>query len=181
MISENGKTISFRLATREDAEFIHSLRIDPHYNIHLSPVSDSITDQEKWLDDYKIRESRCEEYYFIILNNSTNERMGTVRLYDFKNEKSSFSWGSWILNASKTRYAAVESAMLVYQIGFKDLGFRACHFEVRKENLGVIQFHKRLGAEIIGEDEFNFYFNLIPDVYSEFYKSNKKYISTGDE
>jgi RimJ/RimL family protein N-acetyltransferase len=81
-----------------------------------------------------------------------------VRLYDFQDD--SFCWGSWILDRNKSRYAAIESAILVYDIGFDCLGFSRSHFDIRKENKRVIHFHERFGAKMIGEDEFNVYFNL---------------------
>ena len=44
-------------------------------------------------------------------------RCGLVRLYDFDVE--SFTWGSWILDESKPRKAALESAVLSLAIGFE--------------------------------------------------------------
>ena len=154
------KTIKMRLIELEDAEFVLSLRLDPRYNTFISDVRDDIEAQKKWIKDYKVQEAEGKQYYFII-ETKDGVPCGTVRIYDLR--KDSFSWGSWILNENKTRYAAVESALLVYQFGFEKLKYLKCHFEVMKGNQKVIDFHTKFGAEIINEDDESLYFEIYPD------------------
>ena len=147
------KSIYFRSVELKDAEFILSLRVNEKYNKHLSAVKDDLENQRKWLEGYKAKERAGEEYYFIIHRNSDNEQIGTVRLYDFIKAEDSFSWGSWILNEKKTRYAALECTILIYDFAFLNLKFKRCHMDMRKDNLKIIEYHKNLGAKIIGETE----------------------------
>ena len=161
MITLKSKSIQFRLINENDAEFVLSLRLDNKYNSFLSTVGNDLNAQKKWISSYKKDEELGTQYYFII------ERLdgvpcGTVRLYDFI--EGSFCWGSWILNEEKPHYAALESAYLVYQFAFEELGFKKCHFDVRKGNVHVISFHEKLGAIKTGEDENNFYFEITPAV-----------------
>ncbi|MDR8015711.1 GNAT family N-acetyltransferase [Ectopseudomonas guguanensis] len=156
MILES-KSIRLRFVEDSDAEFILSLRLDDRYNKFLSSVSPDVEAQKKWIRKYKDDEKNGIQYYFII------ERLdgmpcGTVRVYDIRND--SFCWGSWILNEKKTRYAALESAFLIYEFGFKQLGFKKSHFDVMKGNKGVIKFHTRIGAVKTSEDEINDYFEI---------------------
>lgn len=154
----NAKTIHFRLVEETDSEFICSLRNNPELNKHISQSTALIDEQSKWIRNYKEREYGSKEFYFIIERNDNNERIGTIRLYDFLENPKSFCWGSWILNSNKTKYAAIESALLIYKIAFKELGFEQSHFDVRKENLGVHNFHMRLGAQHVSSNELdNFY------------------------
>lgn len=157
MIDLKSKSICLRLIRIEDAGFVLKLRLDERYNRFLSPVKSDLEAQEKWIADYKKEEAAGRQFYFII------ERLdgvpcGTVRIYDIKGD--SFCWGSWILNDSKTRYAAVESALLVYDFGFNELGFSKSHFDVVKKNVQVISFHKKMGAIEVGEDDVNIYFEI---------------------
>ncbi len=152
------KTIRLRLVETCDAEFILSLRLDGRYSRFLSGVSPDVEAQRAWIGKYKDDEAAGLQYYFITERLLDGAPCGTIRIYDLRFD--SFSWGSWILNESKTRYAALESALLVYEIGFNQLGFAKSHFEVMKGNDGVIAFHKRMGAEVVGEDEQNFYFEI---------------------
>ena len=150
-----------RLVEESDAEFILSLRMDKRYNKYLSKVKPDLQAQKNWIVNYKDDEKTRTQFYFII-ERIDGTPCGTVRIYDLR--KNSFCWGSWVLNQDKTHYAAIESAFLVYQFGFGKLGYRKSHFDVRKENVSVIKFHKRLGAEITDEDKDNIYFEITQSV-----------------
>lgn len=159
------KTIFLRLVEPSDAAFINSLRTDKKYNEYLSQVDDNVSKQEQWILKYKEREKLSQEYYYIICRNSDCLPIGTVRIYDFLPENESFCWGSWILNENKTRYAALECALLIYDFAFFDLGFKRCHMDIRKQNIKVIEFHKRMGVKIIGETEKDLLGHYFPDDY----------------
>lgn len=151
------KTIRLRLVESDDAEFILKLRLDDRYNKYLSKVSGGVNEQKIWIENYKKDEAGKKQFYFII-ERLDGTPCGTVRIYDLRDD--SFCWGSWILNKDKTKYAAIESAFLVYRYGFGVLGFEKSHFEVVKGNAGVIKFHKRMGAVKISEDDVNYYFEI---------------------
>lgn len=151
------KTISIRLITEDDADFVVKLRTNEKYNKFLSPTSDNIEAQKKWIRTYKIDEQNEIQFYFIIERNDGTP-CGTVRIYDLKPD--SFCWGSWILNEDKTKYAALESAFLVYEFGFEKLNLSKSHFDVRKENEKVISFHKKMGAVKVGETDLDELFEI---------------------
>lgn len=152
------KTTYLRLVREEDASFICSLRNDDQLNTYISKSTADEEAQRQWIANYKQREADSKEYYFIICRNSDDLQIGTVRLYDFQTDPKSFCWGSWILNENKTKYAAVESALLVYEAGFNTLGFEQSHYEVMKGNDKVHSFHLKMGAEKISEDDTNIYY-----------------------
>ena len=151
------KTINLRLIEPSDASFVLELRLDGRYNKFLSRVSPSVEAQRTWIENYKKDEAARTQFYFIIERND-GVPCGTIRVYDLKED--SFCWGSWILNEDKTRFAALESAFLIYEFGFGQLGFNKSHFDVMKGNERVINFHKKMGAKIISEDNDNCYFEI---------------------
>jgi len=171
-----GRTIEFRLVEETDAEFIYDLRVNETYNKHLSKMSGDVSGQREWIKSYKSRELEKNEFYFIIIRNDNKKRIGTVRLYDFIKDRGSFCWGSWILNQDKTASSAIESALLVYKVAFQELGFERCHFDVRKDNLKVIKFHQKLGAEIVGSSEIDYYFNYEKQTYINYLQDFSKYL-----
>lgn len=171
-----GKTIYLELASENDAEFIYSLRINSIYNKYLSTVTGDVESQRSWLMNYKIRERDNKEFYFIIYRKKDNLPIGTIRLYDFQLEKSSFCWGSWILNENKTNSAALESALLVYKIAFLELGFDRSHFDVRKENVKVVDFHKKFNAEIIEQTEIDYLFKYEKSEFINILKTYNRFI-----
>lgn len=147
-----GKSINLRAVTVGDAAFILRLRLDASLNTHLSATDPDLGKQVAWLEQHPWGQG---QYYFIVEDKSA-KAVGTVRLYDFQDD--SFCWGSWILLPEAPRKAAVESALLVYEFGFYQLGFLRSHFDVRKKNTRVIDFHQRLGAQIVRESELDYFF-----------------------
>lgn len=142
-----------RLVQPEDAAFIHSLRHDPALNAHLSPPVADVAQQREWIERYKQREAAGAEFYFVIVCDSLN--CGVVRLYDLReiDGQRSFSWGSWIITYPRPAGLVTYSAVCMYDIGFQSLGRDHCHFEVRKTNQRVIEFHLRTGARQTGETD----------------------------
>ncbi|WP_288077677.1 GNAT family N-acetyltransferase [Pseudomonas sp.] len=157
------KTVKLRLIEEQDAEFVLKLRLDDRYNQFLSSVDPSVEAQKEWIKKYKTDESKGIQYYFII-DRHDGVPCGTVRIYDLKDD--SFCWGSWILNENKTRYAALESAFLVYKFAFDKLKFKKSHFDVRKGNDRVISFHEKMGAVRTGETELDLLFEITKEAVS---------------
>ena len=148
-----GKKLYFREVILDDAEYILSLRTDPGRNRYLSPTASDLSQQRAFIERYH---QSFTDYYFIICDWQARA-LGTVRIYNIKGD--SFSWGSWILSADTPTTAAIESALLLYDFAFYSLHYKYSHFDVRKDNLRVVEFHKRFGALITREDELNYYFN----------------------
>lgn len=148
-----GKTLTFRNVKVQDAAFILSLRTDANKSRYLSTVSGELAEQEAWLARYA--ESNDQAYFII---EHQNAPIGTVRLYDPQGE--SFCWGSWILHSSRHSQAAMESALMVYAYAVDHLGFKAAHFDVRKGNERVWQFHERFGAVRTAESEFDYLYRI---------------------
>lgn len=161
------KTIKFRLAELDDANFIYSLRINKKLNEHISKVSGTEEQQREWLYAYKEREISGAEAYFIIERIDTETPIGTVRLYGFIGSEK-FCWGSWILNNDKTRTAAIESAYLVYKYAFEYRSFNSAYFQVDKNNKLVISFHEKTGAILVSEDDVNKNYEFTSECYEQF-------------
>lgn len=113
-----GPNLTLRLIEPEDAAYVHGLRTNPLYNSHLSNVTGKVEDQRQWIKLSKTREAAGQEFYYII-ERKDGMRTGLVRLYDI--EAKNLTWGSWILDEHKLRKVALESAVLIYVIGFDGL------------------------------------------------------------
>jgi len=151
-------SIRMRFARPSDADYIYGLRTDSAYNTHLSPPPPSAAAQREFLEKYLAREAAGTEFYFVVENRKTGRPCGVVRVYDLQED--TFCWGSWILDHTKPRFAAVESALFIYDFAFGALGYRFCHFDVRRGNKAVIAFHERFGAVRTNEDDLNIHFRL---------------------
>lgn len=158
------KHTSFRFAKPEDADFIYSLRVDERLNEFISKVQGGVEVQRRWLQEYKLRETLEQEYYFIIMRNDNDQPVGTLRLYGITDDKQ-FCWGSWVLNENKTRTSALESAFLLYKFAFEVKGLSKSYFQVDKNNIRVISFHEKLGATFLFEDDINFNFEYTYEAF----------------
>lgn len=150
----------FRLVRPDDAEFILELRTNPSLGKYLSVVANDVNAQRRWIELYKERERRGEEFYFLIIHDGC--RIGTVRMYEFLSTQGlrSFSWGSWIISMPRPKGAAIVSMCLTYRLGFSKLKFNRSSFEVALKNRRVIDFHLWTGAERLAEagDDAHFLF-----------------------
>ena len=140
-------SLRYNLVRPRDADYIFRLRSNPLYNAYLSDPPSSSELQALWIEEYIKREEKLQEIYLTV-SNTNGLNCGTIRIYNIKEEV--FCWGSWILDENKTRYAAVETALAVYAIGFDYLGLVRSEFDVRLRNERVIAFHQRMGATEIG-------------------------------
>jgi RimJ/RimL family protein N-acetyltransferase len=169
-----GKNINLRPAEVKDAEFILELRMQAHKTQFLSQVDNNLQKQEAWLKAYKDKEQAGLEYYFVIESKQA-EQLGLVRVYDLQPD--SFCWGSWLIKDNAPTTTAIESALLVYEFGFGELSYKKAHFDVRKGNERVIAFHRRFGAQVVNEDELNFYFNYSLENYLKIKQKYRRYLN----
>lgn len=151
--SVRGARLRFRDATVADAEFILSLRTDERKNAFLSKTSADLQAQRAWLEGY----ARDSSQIYFIIEDSDGTPVGTVRMYDVQG--SSFCWGSWILSDAAPKSSAIESTLMIYSLGLA-LGFDSSHFDVRKGNEKVWQYHERLGAVRTAETDLDYYYRF---------------------
>lgn len=152
-----GHRLRLRLVMPSDAAYIHGLRTDPAYNVHLSAVTGTVEDQRHWISAYKTREAAGIEAYYII-ERIDGQPCGTVRLYDVRPD--SFGWGSWILDRNKPAKAALESAVLSFQAGFDRWTTHKARIDMRPQNSHAAAFYHRFGAVETARDTGNIRFTL---------------------
>lgn len=156
MESIEGPNLILRLIRPEDAEYVHGLRTDPAYNVHLSAVTGTAEDQRRWIEGYKNREASGREYYYVIERRDDGRCCGLVRLYDI--EADHFTWGSWILDRNKPPKAALESAVLSFGAGFSLSGMTHALVDVRRANIHAAAFYRRFGMIEINSDAQDIFF-----------------------
>jgi RimJ/RimL family protein N-acetyltransferase len=139
-----------RPVTVEDAPFIVAQRTDPLLNRFVHEISPRVQDQIAWLERYF---ERTGDYYFIVEDDS-GEPHGTVGLYNADSESNSAEWGRWILK--RDSMAAVESAWLIYEVGFSRLRLTTLCCRTLAENSKVLSFHDSFGASRVAILNQNF-------------------------
>jgi RimJ/RimL family protein N-acetyltransferase len=83
------------------------------------------------------------DYYFVVENRDSRRRHGLVGIYNIDPVVQTGEWGRWILRAGS--FAAVETALLVYQVAFECLQLRSVYCITVADNLAVLSFHDSCG------------------------------------
>lgn len=166
-----GKNIDLRDVEIDDAAFILALRTDTKKSKHLHQTANDLEQQENYLQQYK----QGNNTWYFIIESKNAERLGTIRIYDIKGD--SFCWGSWLIIDNAPKTTAIESALLVYEYAFYQLGFKRAHFDVRKENARVVDFHQRFGAKIVDEDELDYFFEYDLSAYEQVKKRYQRFLA----
>lgn len=125
----------------EDAPFIVKLRTDPALTRYLHEISPRVEDQIVWLERYFVRPN---DYYFIIEDANSGEPHGAIGIYDVEENDAGAQWGRWILKHNSM--AALESAWLIWEMGFSMLGLATLCCRTLVDNLRVVSFHDSFGA-----------------------------------
>lgn len=156
-----GKHVNLRDVEVSDSKFILDLRTDSRKSKFLHKTEYDIEAQENYIKKYK---NINDEYYFII-ESKLGEPLGTIRIYD--NKPDSFGSGSWLTVKNAPFVAAIEADYLMKKFGFETLGYNNSHFDVRKKNKKVVDYHKLMGAKIVNENDEDYFFVYTKD---DFYK-----------
>ena len=130
-----------RPVTLEDAPFIVALRANPHLNRFIHENSGIVEDQVVWLEYYF---GRFGDYYFIIEDVDSGESRGTIGLYNVASDSSEAEWGRWIIQPLSM--AALESAWLIYEVGFSLLRLKRVYCRSISQNTASVSFHDTFGA-----------------------------------
>ena len=141
--------IHVRLVMIEDAEFIVRLRTNMLNARFIHDTNTSISAQEEWIRQYKIREEEGKEYYFVFEVNG--EPQGVYRIYNRHED-----WcvtGSWVFKPDADRNAALKAMIITHEIVFEELGHEYVHDVdgIHENNKGVINAMKAVGGKFWGE------------------------------
>ena len=153
-----------KLVEESDAEFILELRKNPELNKYIHSTDISVEEQQAWIRKYKEKEKDGKEFYFRI-DTKEGEPLGFVRVYNIDYDKGNFTWGSWIMKPDHPKYAAIESAIIIYEFAFDYLKMNRAIYDVRLENKGVLHFHDRFGSTRTTSDDLDQYYCLTKEDY----------------
>ncbi|MGE8377012.1 MAG: GNAT family N-acetyltransferase [Sphingobacterium sp.] len=153
-----------------DAEFIIEARTDPKRSRFISATDTDIDNQIKWINEYKKRESRGEEYYFIGIDES-GERFGTYRIYNIKSGVPVI--GSWVTKPGYNKALnSIKMDIIMKEFVFEVLNFSALNFDVRINNKSVLRYHRMFAPTVVHETELDIFFLLEKE---DFYINRDKF------
>jgi len=150
-----------RLVNESDAEFIVKLRSDEKRARFIHHTDQDVSKQQRWIREYKEREQRGDEYYFIYDINGMP--FGVNRIYNI--QENHCTEGSWVCMSIEDSAKVIASALIIRDIVFEILGFGYDIFDVRIENKKVRKFHSISGAIITGKNDIDVFYVLKKEAY----------------
>lgn len=160
--------LTCRLVREEDAPFILKLRTDKKLSRFVHAVDDSLENQIEWIRNYKKREEKGMDYYFIYF--SKGRPIGVNRIYNITPEGS--TGGSWICDPDATVEESIATNFMQTEIE-DAFEIPIGPFNVSKGNNQVLKYHLSMGAKIINENDNEYTLMRDKDKYA---KVKNKYI-----
>lgn len=160
--------LKVRLVNQDDAEFILSLRADPERTKYMITLDDEISYQKEWIKEYKKREKKGLDYYFIY-SDMNDKTIGVNRLSMIDNENKTAKNSSWIV-IEGLKYESIKMYVIRHEIAFNLLDIQKLWGEVHKMNSKAIRINKLFGYMF---KDLNSDFFYIYNEKSIFHKSYK--------
>lgn len=163
-----------RLVQEGDADFIFKMRTDPKLSKYVNKVEGDVEQQKKWIRDYKMREEKGTDYYFIFYKD--HKAIGLYRIYDFKED--TFKSGSWLFSTEAPFGSAFLAQLILREIAFINWGYKY-EFDpdgVLADNVNVLKFD----YNVVGMKEEGRYMSNLGEMVSvsltkdDFLKGRKK-------
>ena len=160
--------LTCRLVTEEDAPFILNLRTNQKLSRYVHAVDNNLQAQIEWIRNYKKREEKGEDYYFIYF--SKGNPIGVNRIYNITPEGS--TGGSWICSPDATVEESIATNFIQTEIE-DSFEIPIGPFNVSKGNNQVLKFHLNMGSDIISDNDQEFTLVRNKEKYE---KAKKKYL-----
>ncbi len=176
----SGRYVDLRSATLDDAEFTLSIRLDPEIRKCFPPFEGTLETQKAWLTSQMQKDN---DYFFVVIEKSTGERIGTVSVYDIDFEKRDAETGRYVIK-SENPIIVAEVMLLLHKFVFEELDLQKIHGFVLSHNKRAIRLNKFFGATFSSEiiDEKNnipvFQTKLLRENFQKVASKISKYIYT---
>lgn len=136
-----GKWITLRSVEESDAEFTLAIRNDLNLTKFIPKVNNDIKSQKSWIRTQ--REKKGD--YFFIIENKSNDLLGTISCYDFDYENNICEGGRYISYGDSIEN--IEAMLLLYDFIFIEQMLSTIVMNVDENNRKVLSIHKKFGAK----------------------------------
>jgi len=151
--------ITARLVSEKDAKTIVNFRSDPKRTQYMITLDSNIEKQKEWIKEYKIREAKGEDYYFVFHDNHGNP-IGLYRISHIDYIKKQAK-GSSLITIKNDEAYGLKVSLIINIIAFDILELEKIYVDVHKENKKAINLYKLLNFRFI--DTETDFFDLILD------------------
>ena len=133
-----GKYVYLKSAVFDDAEFTLSIRNDPEITRYLPKIDITIDQQRKWI----LTQNQLKGDYFFVVRNYKDECLGTIGVYDIKDEQG--EGGRLALYGDP--YEKIEAGILMGDFEFDILNLKKTVGWVYEKNKHAMRWNRNFGA-----------------------------------
>jgi RimJ/RimL family protein N-acetyltransferase len=133
-----GRYVSLRSAELNDAEFTLTIRQNPEVTAYLPRLNTTIYEQIEWIKSQRKKEND----YFFVVRDISNRQIGTISIYNIKEEVAE----SGRLAMQGNSMENIEAQLLALQFGFFDLNLKQIYCNIHHENIRAMRFIELFGA-----------------------------------
>ena len=141
----SGEFVLLRKSTLEDAHFIFDLRDSISGKFLRRPRRYDLKSQMEWMTNRP-----NNEINYVILDKSTQIRVGTISIYDVNVQDKVANVGRLLLEETYLKMSTpygLESLLLTYSFVFDHLNFRKITGDILSSNVQMLKFQLFLGME----------------------------------
>lgn len=135
-LHREGPAFRLRPVANDDAAYIVDLRA--RGGPYINRGATNAAEQREWLARYFEREG---DFCFVVEARRNARREGVVGIYDVRDGTA--EWGRFVLEPRS--HAAIETALLVYDVAFGDLALERIRCRTLAANAKVVAFHDSCG------------------------------------
>lgn len=138
--------LKVRLVNENDADFILSLRANLERTKYMVTLDKNVLKQKRWIKQYKKREFKGLDYYFIY-SNVEDKPIGLNRVSRI-NPINKTAKDVSLIAIKGLKYEALKMIIIRNEIALKTLGIEKLWGEVHKKNSNAIKIFRLFGYEI---------------------------------
>lgn len=153
--------LKVRLINQNDADFILSLRANPHRTKYMITLEYNIKNQIKWIKEYKKREKEGLDYYFIY--SSIKGKPIGVNRNSHIDLKTKSAKANSLIAVCGLKYEALKMELIRNEIVFDLLEMDTIWAEVHKRNSKAVRIFKLFGYKFKDSGTKFFHVSLTKD------------------
>lgn len=138
-----GKYVNLKSASIDDAEFTRQIRQDPMFSKFIPQIKNSIEQQKNWIIQQRKKEG---DYFFVVWDKESN-RLGTISIYDVKDNHAEAGRLVMLGNA----FQNIEAQFLSFRFAFDVLGLDYLISYIYEDNERALRFSEQFGGIITGK------------------------------
>lgn len=140
-----GRYVTLRSVTVDDAGFTLAVRQDPEFNKYLPSLNITLDQQRDWI---RRQRDKDDDYFFVVLDKD-GKRIGTISIYNIVGDCAE----AGRLTMRGNAFQSIEAQLLSFHFGFEDLKLKKIVSYIYSDNVRALRFTQQFGGILYDPEE----------------------------